>query len=208
MDKDIRILTNLILKNHYRIVGITGISGAGKSTLAYRLKERLIQQNKKVISISLDDFVIYQTYRNFLSLRWRSQPESHNIEWLLEVLNDVKKKNEFLCFPRFNKAINEVGLIEIIPYCVDVLILDGWLLGSYEKPIDYIQPFLDYLIYVECSIPIAKKRRFEREKEFQDKNLGFSMVELEEFWNSVILPLYNKNKKDIIKNSNYLVFNF
>ncbi|MFN3247030.1 MAG: adenylyl-sulfate kinase, partial [Leptonema sp. (in: bacteria)] len=49
MDKDIRILTNLILKNHYRIVGITGISGSGKSTLAYWLKERLIQQNKKVI---------------------------------------------------------------------------------------------------------------------------------------------------------------
>ncbi len=101
-----------------------------------------------------------------------------------------------------------MGLIEITPYCIDILILDGWLLGSYEKPIDYIQPFLDYLIYVDCSIPIAKKRRFEREKEFQCKNLGFTKIELEEFWNSVIMPLFNKNKKDIIKNSNYLVFNF
>ena len=98
MDKDISILTNLILRNRYRIIGITGISGSGKSTLAYRLKERLIQQNKKVISLSLDDFVIYQTYRKFLSLRWRSQPESHNIVWLLQVLNNVKKKIHFCVF--------------------------------------------------------------------------------------------------------------
>ncbi len=98
MDKDITTLANLILRNHYRIIGITGISGSGKSTLAYRLKERLIQQNKKVISISLDDFVVYQTYRKFLSLRWRSQPESHNIEWLLQVLNYVKKKMLFFIF--------------------------------------------------------------------------------------------------------------
>jgi len=98
MDKDIRTLENLILKNHYRIIGITGISGSGKSTLAYRLKERLVKHKKKVINISLDDFVIYQTYRKFLSLRWRSQPESHNIEWLLQVLNYVKKKILFYVF--------------------------------------------------------------------------------------------------------------
>jgi uridine kinase len=85
-------LSNIIQKNNYKIIGITGISGSGKTTFAKLLKNNLKKYYKKVLTISLDDFIIYKNYRNFLSLRWRSQPESHNIIWLLQILNNVKKK--------------------------------------------------------------------------------------------------------------------
>ncbi|GIX43198.1 MAG: hypothetical protein KatS3mg129_2931 [Leptospiraceae bacterium] len=108
-------------------------------------------------------------------------------------------------FPRFNKANNDVGLIEIIPYNLDILILEGWLIGSKEIPLNYIYPFIDFLIYLNCPVKIAKIRRFKREEELQKINKGFTTEELEEFWNTVLLPIFLKNKTEIIKNSHYYI---
>lgn len=85
------------------------------------------------------------------------------------------------------------------------MILEGWLIGSNEIPLFYINPYIDFLIYINCSIELAKKRRFEREKKFQYKNLGFTEKELEEFWNSILLPLFVKNQKDIMLRSHYFI---
>ncbi|GIX43199.1 MAG: hypothetical protein KatS3mg129_2932 [Leptospiraceae bacterium] len=108
MNDSIENLIHMILNHSYKIIGITGISGAGKTTFANYLKKNLLKYNKKVLCISLDDFVIYKSYRKFFSLKWRSQPESHNIVWLLQLLNQIKKKI-YLCI--FQDSIKQIMML-------------------------------------------------------------------------------------------------
>lgn len=63
MDKIVNDICNVIFKDKYKFVLISGNGGAGKSTLAKILQQELERKDKNVSVISTDDFMLDKTYR-------------------------------------------------------------------------------------------------------------------------------------------------
>lgn len=63
MSKIVNDICNIILKDKYRFVLISGNGGAGKSTFAKILQRELEHKSKNVSVISTDDFLLDKTYR-------------------------------------------------------------------------------------------------------------------------------------------------
>lgn len=122
------------------IVGINGAQGSGKSTLAACLRYLLEEQHQlRTVSLSLDDFYFTRQERQRLArdihplLATRGVPGTHDITLARKILSDLRCQHLPVLIPRFNKATDDrfpPEFAECITDPVDVILLEGWCLGS------------------------------------------------------------------------------
>ena len=117
---------------------IGGSQGVGKSSLIIILKKTLEKfYEKKVLSLSLDDFYLSQKERKILSqkehelLLTRGVPGTHDIKNLIKTVKKFEKKLYPISLPIFDKLIDDTTKKKnVIKNQCNILILEGWCCGS------------------------------------------------------------------------------
>jgi D-glycerate 3-kinase len=130
------------------VVGINGAQGSGKSTLAALLVHLAeMQYGLNAISISLDDFYLTLEERHQLSetihsmLATRGVPGTHDIPLAISTIKSIMDNRLPVCIPRFNKATDDRFAEEQLQWIdqkVDLIILEGWCLGSPAQPAELL----------------------------------------------------------------------
>ncbi len=121
------------------VVGIHGCQGSGKSTLSNLLCQLIQDRGLKAAELSLDDFYKTHQQRQQLAqtthplLATRGVPGTHDIELALQTLNLLRQGHGQAVLPRFNKATDDRQPQEQwsqVSLPVDIIILEGWCLGT------------------------------------------------------------------------------
>ncbi len=120
------------------IVGINGAQGSGKSTLAGLLCFILEQHfSLNAITLSLDDFYLTRAQRQTLAkekhplLLTRGVPGTHDVALAIETITKLQSQQLPVEIPRFDKSIDDrSSQKESITSPVDVIVFEGWCLGS------------------------------------------------------------------------------
>jgi D-glycerate 3-kinase len=128
------------------LLGINGAQGSGKSTTAALLAESLrAVHGLRTLSVSIDDFYLTRLERWMLAdtshplFVTRGVPGTHDIPLLgstLEQLFEASSKDQ-TAIPRFDKASDD--RMQPAEWCryegkPDVVILEGWCVGSRPQP--------------------------------------------------------------------------
>lgn len=124
------------------VLGVQAIQASAKTTLCNILKHLLrIKYNLQVESFSSDDF--YVPYCQLMALKsadanfkFRGPPGTHDVNLLLEVLENFKQRKVGYYIERFDKKLNN-GIGNRIPHSkenlihqpLDILIFEGWFNG-------------------------------------------------------------------------------
>ena len=128
------------------LLGINGAQGTGKSTLAAYLALTLGESGHRNVAIlSIDDFYLTKSERRQLSetvhplLATRGVPGTHDVPMLRDCLSTLRKlePGEHCRLPRFDKAADDRAdetSWPTVPGPVDVVILEGWCVGSAAEP--------------------------------------------------------------------------
>ncbi len=137
------------------LVGINGSQGSGKSTLAAYLETELVNEHKlKVLSISIDDFYYGKEKRKSLAeehhplLSTRGVPGTHDLDLALKTLKALisaksvqvdqsTNSKEAILVSRFDKSkddLHDIGAWTKVLCPMDVIILEGWCVGSEPEP--------------------------------------------------------------------------
>ena len=128
------------------LLGINGAQGTGKSTLAAYLALALGESGRRNAAVlSIDDFYLTQVERRRLSqtvhplLATRGVPGTHDVPMLRESLARLRElgPGEPYQLPRFDKAIDDRADESSWPTVsgpVDLIILEGWCIGSVAEP--------------------------------------------------------------------------
>jgi uridine kinase len=177
----------------YRIVGVAGPSGVGKTTMARTIKEclRFVAPTARVVSVSLDDFVLSKAERIRRDIRFRAEPGSHDREAIRSTLTAVQKGVETVVVSRFDHGRDDVLPPETISGPISMLLFEGWFVGARIEGYEIIADALDYLIYLDCSLELSRTRRMLREESLRDESNGqegFSVEDMEAFWTEVLEP--------------------
>lgn len=126
------------------LVGICGAQGSGKSTIAGAVARLLEQRGLTSIAMSLDDFYLSLTARDWLAgkvhrlLRVRGPPGTHDIALASSVLDHLTRPGT-TPIPSFDKATDErrpKGAWRWIEGPADVVILEGWCVGARPEPVE------------------------------------------------------------------------
>lgn len=138
-----------ISANRPLLVGINGSQGSGKSTLASLLKLLLTQiYHLNTIDLSIDDFYLTHESRGILAdnehplLATRGVPGTHDSQLMLEVLKQLTQGQGDMLIPRFNKATDDRYPKEQwhrVAAPLDVVIVEGWCLGTSAQPEDALK---------------------------------------------------------------------
>jgi len=134
--------------NEPYVLGINGAQGSGKSTLADFIREYLaVTHDRRTVILSIDDLYLTRVERQALAkdvhpmLATRSVPGTHDVELGLSVIGSLKKLEQGQSFrvPRFDKStddrVPESDWTEVNDP-VDLIILEGWCVGSTPVPDD------------------------------------------------------------------------
>lgn len=127
-------------------VSIHAPQGSGKSTASKNIKRKLESDGWKVCVMSIDDF--YYPYKKMRSVlesynhelyNYRGLAGTHDVNLLYDCLCSLKKGLS-TNIPIFNKSLHD-GMGDVDRYVningyVDVVILEGWMIGY--KPIKYV----------------------------------------------------------------------
>ncbi|HSM31904.1 MAG TPA: kinase [Woeseiaceae bacterium] len=128
------------------LLGINGAQGTGKSTLAAYLDLTLGESGHcNVAILSIDDFYLTKPERQKLSktvhplLATRGVPGTHDIPMLGDCLSKLRNlaPGEPCRLPRFDKAADDRAGVSSWPTVtgpVDLVILEGWCVGSVAEP--------------------------------------------------------------------------
>ena len=128
------------------LLGINGAQGTGKSTLAAYLALALAEQGPRSVAVlSIDDFYLTKAERQALArtvhplLAMRGVPGTHDVPMLRDCLSRLRSlgANEHYRLPRFDKASDdraEEASWPVVVGPVDVIILEGWCVGSVAEP--------------------------------------------------------------------------
>jgi len=129
-------------------LGINGAQGTGKSTLAAFLSLSLEESGDGTVAIlSLDDFYLTRAERRALAdsvhplLATRGVPGTHDLPMLGQALARLRElgPGERMQLPRFDKAVDDRADEAAWPTVsgpVDLVILEGWCVGSVAEPED------------------------------------------------------------------------
>jgi D-glycerate 3-kinase len=125
------------------VLAINGPQGCGKSTLAAQLVADCEQQALRAVAISIDDFYVTFAQQQQVAsqhlgnvyLEHRGYPGTHDVGLGEQVLRDLKSRRA-TALPRYDKSAHggrgdrcDVSEWSMINYPVDVVILEGWMLG-------------------------------------------------------------------------------
>lgn len=138
------------------LLGIHGAQGTGKTTLADILSHHLRDtQQRSVACVSIDDFYLTRQQRQDLAasvhplLATRGPPGTHDIDLALQTIQTVRMlaAGESARLPRFDKAIDDrcpESEWSTVNGPVDLLILEGWCVGSEPaEPDSLLEPVND-----------------------------------------------------------------
>lgn len=122
------------------VVGINGSQGSGKSTLADLMVSVLQQAHGlRALSLSIDDFYLTRKERRQLAntvhplLQTRGVPGTHDVELACRVLAGLECFTQAVAVPRFDKSRDDrypEANHDSITQAVDIIILEGWCVGS------------------------------------------------------------------------------
>jgi len=127
-----------------RVVAVSGSQGSGKTTLTEVLAQTAASVSGPVCNVSLDDFYLPAAARTALShavhplLRTRGVPGTHDWEWLMRVLEQVRGGGGTLQLPRFDKGRDDRAGTDTVE--AKRLILEGWCLGTAAQPEHLLTP--------------------------------------------------------------------
>ena len=121
---------------------IAGSQGSGKSTLSMQIKKYFKEfYFKNVAILSIDDFYLSSHQRKQLAKKFKSNlfdtrgvPSTHNLELLIETVNKLKRNKFPVYIPIFDKVTDNKKKYKRKINKADLIILEGWCVGS--KPID------------------------------------------------------------------------
>ena len=138
-DNYLKLLSHLKYK---KTLMIAGSQGSGKSTLSVLIKKFFLKfYSKNVVILSIDDFYLSSFQRKQLARKFntdlfetRGVPGTHNLKLLYKVTNNLMKKKFPVYVPVFDKVTDNKKNYKRKISKVDLLILEGWCVGS--KPID------------------------------------------------------------------------
>ena len=138
-DNYLKLLSHLKDK---KTLMIAGSQGSGKSTLSVLIKKFFLKfYSKNVVILSIDDFYLSSFQRKRLARKFntdlfetRGVPGTHNLKLLCKVTNNLMKKKFPVYVPVFDKVTDNKKNYKRKISKVDLLILEGWCVGS--KPID------------------------------------------------------------------------
>ena len=129
------IITNIINSKKKKFL-ISGSQGVGKSTLVLILKSVIENNyNKKIMSLSLDDYYLSKKKRLQLSkkihplLQTRGVPGTHDLNKLSRHINQFEKKKFPISTPVFDKLRDDVTKKINTINKADILLLEGWCCG-------------------------------------------------------------------------------
>ncbi len=130
------------------VLGINGAQGTGKSTLADFIREYLVvAHGRSAVVLSIDDLYLTRAQRQALAkdvhplLATRGVPGTHDVELGLAVIRSLKRleQGQSVLVPRFDKATDdrfpESEWTEVSGP-VDLIIFEGWCVGSEPVPDD------------------------------------------------------------------------
>jgi uridine kinase len=178
------------------IFGIAGGAGAGKTTLATLVCECLhaLDPSARSIHISLDDFHLPESARQEKGIRWRSVPGTHNVGLAASTLNQIRNGASRIQIPRYDNNVDDVTHFDVVDGPVSIALFEGWLVGKRDEGYEAIARELDFLIYLDCPIELARKRRFARayaRLAGHDEPTREKMkAEMKQFWDEVQSPGY------------------
>ncbi len=122
------------------ILGMNGAQGTGKSTLADFIAEVLIDEDgAEVAVLSIDDFYLTLEDRQRLAkdihplLTTRGVPGTHDLPLAFKTMNALIAGEAGVSLPRFAKSVDDRAPEDVWPITdgpVDVIILEGWCVGS------------------------------------------------------------------------------
>ena len=134
------IISNIINSKKKKFL-ISGSQGVGKSSLVLILKSVIENiYNKKVMSLSLDDYYFSKNKRLQLSkqihplLQTRGVPGTHDLDKLSKHISQFSKKKFPIIIPVFDKLSDDLTKKKISINKADILLLEGWCCGC--LPID------------------------------------------------------------------------
>jgi len=138
------------------LLGIHGAQGTGKTTLANSLNRySRDKENLSVVCVSIDDFYLTQQRRQDLAasvhplLATRGPPGTHDVDLALKTIQDIKAlaAGDSTKIPRFDKAIDDrapESEWSTVSGPVDLIILEGWCIGSEPaEPDSLLEPLND-----------------------------------------------------------------
>lgn len=128
------------------LLGINGAQGTGKSTLADYLSLAIATSRQRNAAIlSIDDFYLTRAERQTLAaqvhplLAVRGVPGTHDVPMLRDCLDRLRRlqPGDRCRLPRFDKAADDRAPEASWPAIdgpVDLVILEGWCVGSIAEP--------------------------------------------------------------------------
>lgn len=140
-----------------RLVGINGAQGSGKTTLARRLATQLdIGHDLQIAMLGLDDLYLTRAARRPLAaevhplLATRGVPGTHDVTLGLSLLAHLRdlRSGVSLRIPRFIKALDDrapPAQWRTITGPVDLVLFEGWCVGTLAQAESLLQPALNDL---------------------------------------------------------------
>ncbi len=143
-DNYLNLLSHLQYK---RTIMIAGSQGSGKSTLSVLIKKYFLKfYSKNVVVLSIDDFYLSSYQRKQLARKFNSDlfetrgvPGTHNLKLLYKVTNSLIKKKFPVYIPVFDKVTDNKKNYKRKVNKADLIILEGWCVGSKTIDIKYLK---------------------------------------------------------------------
>lgn len=135
------------------VLAISGVQGSGKSTLAAQVVGLARARGLRAAALSIDDTYLTRSQRQRLAdrvhplLATRGPPGTHDLPLALNTLDAAKAGRPFR-LPRFDKLADErvdETQWELIEGRLDLLVFEGWFLGTPAEPEAALQTPLNAL---------------------------------------------------------------